>query len=51
LNRYIVNIKGHKKVFAKSFDEAKKKVDSDLKYIHPNFNMGFESITEIQEEE
>lgn len=51
MKKYIVNIKGHKKVFAKSYDEAKQKVDNDLQYIHPNFNMGFESITEVQEEE
>ncbi len=51
MKKYIVTFKGHKKVFAKSYDDAKQKVDRDLEFIHPNFNMKFESVTQVQEEE
>jgi hypothetical protein len=46
IKKYTVTFKGHKRIFAHSFDDAKKSIDAELKYIHPNFNMKFESITE-----
>ena len=51
MKKYIVTFKGHKKVFANSYDDAKRKVEGDLEFIHPNFNMKFESIGIFQEEE
>jgi len=51
MKKYIVTFKGHKKVFANSYDDAKRKVEGDLEFIHPNFNMKFESIGRFQEEE
>ena len=46
MKKYVVTFKGHKRIFAHYFDDAKKSIDAELKYIHPNFNMKFESITE-----
>lgn len=46
MKKYIVKFDGHKKVFARTFDEAKKMVEGELQYIHPNFNMKFKSISE-----
>ena len=49
IKKYTITFRGHKKIFAHSMDEAKKSVDAELKYIHPNFNMKFESITEEEQ--
>tara|TARA_B100000900_G_scaffold347953_1_gene313431 strand:- start:272 stop:430 length:159 start_codon:yes stop_codon:yes gene_type:complete len=49
LKKYIVRFHGHRHVLASSFDEAKKYVEKDLYYIHPNMNMKFKSISEEEE--
>ena len=46
MKKYIVKFDGHKKVFARTIDEAKKIVEGELQYIHPNVNMKFKSISE-----
>jgi len=50
MDKYIVKFSGHKVIFADNFDEAKKRVQGELKYIHPNFNMKFDSVTRETEE-
>ncbi len=50
MKKYIVVFQGYQKVLADSFDEAKRLVEEDFKYIHPKMNVQFKSI-QIQEEE
>ena len=45
MNKYTIMIEGHKKVFAKSEEEAFKIVDAQLKTVHPSFNL--KSIAEL----
>lgn len=39
MNKYTIMINGHKKVLAKSEEEAFKIVDAQLKTVHPSFNL------------
>jgi hypothetical protein len=48
-NKYIIRFKGYKTVYASSFDEAKKSVEKELDFIHPNFNIKFDSMEKVEE--
>ena len=50
MKKYIVAFQGYQKVLADSFDDAKRLVEKDFKYIHPKMNVQVKSI-EIEEEE
>jgi len=50
MKKYIVAFQGYQKVLADSFDDAKRLVEEDFKYIHPKMNVHFKSI-QIEEEE
>lgn len=49
MKKYIVAFQGYQKVFADSFDDAKRLVEKDFKYIHPKMNIQFKSVG-IEEE-